>query len=222
MQKSSLVGVGAALSIACHSKGPVPPSAAVTVSPDRVPALHVEAGHVSRQAEWLHIDDPGVRVVTQGSARTTLGAQVDFVFRGASHDSVPLASGEMRRQIGLKLRAQDTCNVVYVMWHIEPSPGVFVSVKRNEGAATHEACGAGGYVNVKNEAAASMSFLVRKGERHSLRAELEPSDARVLRVYADDVLAWSGVLPREALAFDGPSGLRTDNGAFDARLVVRP
>ena len=27
-------------------------------------------------------------------------------------DSEPLASGEFRRQIGLKLRAQDTCNLV--------------------------------------------------------------------------------------------------------------
>src|SRR5438132_550825 len=39
-------------------------------------------------------------------------AEVAFTYRGPSRNDVPLANGEVRRQIGLKLRAQDTCNVV--------------------------------------------------------------------------------------------------------------
>ena len=30
---------------------------------------------------------------------------------------------DARRQVGLKLRARDGCNVVYVMWRIEPKAG---------------------------------------------------------------------------------------------------
>jgi hypothetical protein len=50
----------------------------------------------------------------------------------------PLASGELRRQIGLKLQAEDTCNLIYAIWHIEPDAMVAVSVKRNAGMHTHE------------------------------------------------------------------------------------
>src|SRR5262249_45349300 len=43
-----------------------------------------------------------------------------FQYLGPSAASSRLASGELRRQIGVKLRARDSCNLVYVMWQIEP------------------------------------------------------------------------------------------------------
>ena len=33
---------------------------------------------------------------------------------------------------------------------------------------------------------------------------------------------WEGELPAEALTFDGPVGLRTDNGRFDVELLSTP
>ncbi|MEA2752645.1 MAG: hypothetical protein QOI41_6788, partial [Myxococcales bacterium] len=69
----------------------------------------------------------GVRAVIAGDR--SRAAELAFVYRGPSVSTAPLANGELRRQIGLKLRAQDTCNVVYVMWHVERSPGAFVSVR---------------------------------------------------------------------------------------------
>jgi len=122
----------------------------------------------------------------------------------------------VRRQIGLKLRAKDTCNVVYVMWHVEPTPGVFVSIKSNPGKATHAECGDRGYTTPKPARTASAP-RIEPGSSNVLRADLE---ARVLRVHADDALVWEGTLPDDAFAFDGPAGLRTDNGAFDATLRV--
>jgi hypothetical protein len=40
---------------------------------------------------------------------------------------------EMRRQSGLKLRAQNGCNLVYAMWRSEPESKLGVSVTRNPG-----------------------------------------------------------------------------------------
>src|SRR5690606_21988292 len=72
-------------------------------------------------------------------------AELDFVYHGPTASDAPLASGELRRQIGLELRAQDSCNVLYVMWHISPEPGLVVSVKSNPGQTRHAECGARGY-----------------------------------------------------------------------------
>ena len=71
---------------------------------------------------------PGGRLLVEtASSRAVLrsptdaAAEIDFRYLGPSAGAKPLASGELRRQIGLKLRAQDTCNLVYAMWRIEPS-----------------------------------------------------------------------------------------------------
>src|ERR1700680_5017712 len=110
--------------------------------------LCVTNGVVSvRHDGRLEIDTPSSRGVVRVATAQT--AAVRFRYLGPSESSKPLASGELRRQIGLKLRAQDTCNVVYAMWHIEPDSRIAVSVKRNAGKHTHEECDARGYVNVK-------------------------------------------------------------------------
>jgi hypothetical protein len=52
-----------------------------------------------------------------------------------------------------------------------------------------------------------------------MKAELEGDSLRVL---ADGVAVWEGTLPAEALRFDGPVGVRTDNSdfAFELRAPV--
>jgi len=162
----------------------------------------------------LAVHVPGMRGVVAGD--TSRVAELAFAYTGASASTAALASGEVRRQIGLKLRAQDSCNLVYVMWRIAPTPGIVVQVKRNEGASTHEACGNRGYDVIEVEDAAQPA-PIRAGEAHTLRAEL---DGRRLRVLADGAVAWRGELPEAALAFDGPAGVRSDNGDFDFVLRV--
>ena len=147
---------------------------------------------------------------------TGRAAEIAFTYEGPSATTTPLANGEIRRQIGLKLRAKDTCNVVYVMWHVEPKPGVAVSVKYNPDQSTHAACGAGGYENLRSTPGAHAPD-VHAGERHTLRAVLE---GHVLRVTADDVVMFDAPLPADAFAFDGPAGVRSDNGKFDFELRV--
>jgi hypothetical protein len=158
----------------------------------------------------LLIETPSSRAFVQSGTENAADqiAELRFQYLGPSQDSKPLASGEMRRQIGLKLRAEDTCNLVYAMWHIEPDTRVAVSIKRNLGMHTHEQCGAHGYINFS----AQNSGLppMRSGEAHTLRAELHGNG---LTVATDGKVAWQGALGNEPLPV-GPPGFRTDNAAF--------
>lgn len=159
--------------------------------------------------ERLGIDVPEVRAVLRH--RTAPAAEIRFRYLGPTAAAKPLASGEDRRQIGLKLRARDTCNVIYVMWHIEPDARIAVSIKRNPGQRTHAECGARGYVNLRPRRGGPVA-AVGVGSSHALRAVLEGEE---LHVWADSALVWEGFLPSNLLDFDGPVGLRTDNVALE-------
>jgi hypothetical protein len=161
----------------------------------------------------LAVATPSSRAVVLAATDDSAGqvAEIRFRYLGPTQTSKPLASGELRRQIGLKLRAQDTCNLIYAMWHIEPDAGVAVSVKRNTGMNTHEQCGAGGYVNFKAQNRVDLP-PIRPGETHALRAELHGNE---LTVMADGKLTWQGTLGNQPPALDGPPGFRTDNARFE-------
>ncbi len=179
--------------------------------------LRVEAGRIDQgTGHTLELRSAGTRAVAPQSSSATV--EMAFVYRGPGRGAEPLASGELRRQIGLKLRALDTCNVVYVMWHIEPSHGIHVSVKSNPFAHDHASCGDRGYVFPQPSSARDVAPIV-VGQRHVLSAHIDAGE-RTLRVSADGAVAWEGSLPAEAFAFAGPVGLRSDNGDFDVELRV--
>jgi hypothetical protein len=160
----------------------------------------------------LAIETPSSRAVVQAGTKNAADqiAEIHFQYLGPSQGSRPLASGELRRQIGVKLRAEDSCNLIYAMWHIEPDARIAVSIKRNAGLHTHEQCGAHGYVNFKSQDRSGPP-PIRPGEAHTLRAELRGKD---LTVTADDKVAWQGSLGSEMVLPIGPPGLRTDNARF--------
>lgn len=163
----------------------------------------------------IAIRSPCLRFVRREG--TDRDAEVDFRYLGPTRASEPLASGEMRRQIGLKLRARDTCNVIYVMWHIEPRAGVYVSIKSNPDSREHSQCHDGGYLNVSPTRARAVRPIV-PGERRKLRAVLTGES---LTVEVDGEPVWTGPLPEQTFAVDGPMGVRTDNGEFDLVMRVR-
>jgi hypothetical protein len=158
----------------------------------------------------LAIDTPSSRAVVQAAATNTADqiAEIRFQYLGPSQESKLLSSGELRRQIGLKLRAADSCNLIYAMWHIEPDTRVAVSIKQNPALHAHEQCGARGYLNFKSQTGAAP---IQSGETHTLRAELHGQD---LTVTADGKIAWQGSLGRELALPLGPPGFRTDNARF--------
>jgi hypothetical protein len=160
----------------------------------------------------LAIETPSSRAIVQvggGNAADQI-AEIHFQYLGPSQTSRPLASGELRRQIGLKLQAEDSCNLVYAMWRIEPDAKVVVSIKQNPGQHLHKQCGVRGYSNFKSQAGTALP-PIRPGEIHTLRAELR---GRTLTVSADGQVAWQGSFASQRALPAGPPGFRTDNARF--------
>lgn len=170
--------------------------------------LYVTNGIVKPRPDGsLAIDTPSSRAVvrTMPGDAVDQTAEIRFRYLGATAIQKPLASGELRRQIGLKLHAADSCNVVYVMWRIEPASRIVVSVKRNAGLHRHVQCGAHGYQTIAPRRQASLP-PIRVGDVHTLRAGLR---GRKLTVRVDGKAVWQGMLAHEPPP--GPPGFRTDN-----------
>lgn len=205
-----IVGVLVAIPNLCAAQPAAPSTEARSL--DRVDRSHlcVTNGMITtRYNGLLSIETPSSRAVVPTTVEQT--AEIRFRYLGPTASSKPLASGELRRQIGLKLLAQDTCNLLYAMWHIEPDSKLAVLIKRNPGMQTHEQCGAKGYLPIKPLKTMTLG-KVQPGELHTLRAQLHGEE---LTLIADGVLAWQGQLQVADAEFDGPVGLRTDNGRFE-------
>jgi len=140
--------------------------------------------------------------------------EAHFTYLGPTGDEARLGSGELRRQFGLKLRAQDACNLVYAMWRIEPESKLVVSVKSNPGQHTSAQCGNRGYRNIKPRRSTPVPAL-RSGDPHTLRAEMNGAE---MKVFADNSLVWEGSVGPDALGFDGPVGIRSDNARLQIEL----
>jgi len=159
----------------------------------------------------LRVNDPKVRAYA--NRWTAQSIEMHFKYAGPTAQESRLGSGAIRRQFGLKLKAQDPCNLVYVMWRIEPKSEIVVSIKRNSGQTRSSECGNSGYQNIKPTQASSPPQL-RPGDTHDFSAQL---NGQALRVTLDGDAVWEGNIGREANDLRGPVGIRTDNVrlAFD-------
>jgi hypothetical protein len=186
----------------------VPSIALAPTSPAR---LQVTRGAAS---PGRTITAPTLRAIALGSSGEA--ASLAFVFHGDTAASRALASGEVRRQLGLKLRAQDGCNLLYVMWQLAPAPALVVSLKRNPGMRTHRECGARGYTLLAPAPLAGAALApvppLSAGDAHALHAELTRDE---LLAWIDGALVWRGPLPAAARDLAGPAGLRSDNVRFN-------
>ncbi|MDF3068218.1 MAG: hypothetical protein K0R38_3819 [Polyangiaceae bacterium] len=135
------------------------------------------------------------------------GAKLRFRYEGVTAERTALKSGITREQIGIKLRARDTCNLLYVMWRFTPTPSVVVSFKDNPGESTHAGCENRGYTNIRPTTEAAPPPVTPNGE-YELSARI---DGDRLRAWIDEKLIWEGTLPRAAAALVGPAGVRSDN-----------
>jgi hypothetical protein len=147
---------------------------------------------------------------------TAQSIEAEFTYVGPTAKESALGSGEIRRQFGLKLRAQDACNLVYAMWRIEPESRVVVSIKRNPGRARSSECGNRGYQNIKPRRASPVPAL-HPGDKHTLRAEMDRDN---LRVFIDNREVWNGSLGPDAESLSGPVGSLRQCAA-PARLASR-
>ncbi len=194
--------------------GSTPLEAAPTAARELHPVAHEQLCVTKGAIDKGAITEPTMRAFARGSDGDA--AQLRFTYRGASDTARELASGQVRRQLGLKLRAQDSCNVVYVMWRLDPKPKLEVSIKSNPGKRTHEECGADGYTKVKP---ASNVAELEDGHTYTLRAEISGDE---LTAWIDGKVAWRGTLPGTARDIHGPAGLRSDNVRFDIEEFSAP
>jgi hypothetical protein len=221
----SLLGLGLALACStCSARS----GAAEPLFPVGVSELSISSGFVEPDAvafaraapardglapaEGFRINVPMLRAWVGQHPRSAV--EVEFIYLGPSAALAPLASGELRRQIGLELRARDGCNLLYVMWRIEPEQRLVVSLKSNPGQQRHAECGDRGYLALEPDADEPLPALIA-GEPHVLRASLSGEQ---LEVWVDGRSRWRGRLPRAAASLQGPVGLRSDNARFDVRV----
>ncbi|HEY1897264.1 MAG TPA: hypothetical protein VGG62_13365 [Terracidiphilus sp.] len=130
-----------------------------------------------------------------------------FTYVGPTAQESRLGSGEVRRQFGLKLRAQNACNLVYVMWRFEPESRIVVSVKRNAQQTTSSECGNRGYQNI-NAVRSHPAPALRRGDSHSLAANMRGTG---MAVSIDGKEVWAGDVGPQAADLNGPVGIRSDN-----------
>jgi hypothetical protein len=180
----------------------------------RASSLRLTQGTARPSGGSIAITEPSVRGVVPES--TGDAAALDLVYLGPTAETATLASGAERSQLGLKLRAQDSCNVIYVMWRIEPVSEIVVQLKRNP-VRTHAECGNAGYDRIRPGHRSPPPALV-SGTTHTLTAAIDGDD---LSVWADQALVWRGTLPPEARALRGPAGFRTDNVRAELVLHAR-
>jgi hypothetical protein len=191
--------------------------------PKSVRDLCVTHGALSSADDGRHrIAEPAVRAVQPASRGDA--ATLAFTYRGPTEKEVALASGQIRKQIGLKLRAADGCNLVYVMWRFEPDPGIEVQTKINPGKHTHKQCGTKGYTKIAADGPRTSGGDRRipvprpePGESHELAATI---DGNRLTATVDGDVVWTGVLPESAGSLDGPAGIRSDNVRADFALAA--
>lgn len=169
----------------------------------------------SLKDDELEVDSASSRAVMK-TPDDTFG-QIRFQYLGPTTEDVPFASGTMRRQVGIKLKAADSCNVIYAMWRIEPESDIIVTTKINPGKSKHSECGVKGYKLVEPIKTVPVS-PIEKGQWRSMAASI---DGSMLTVQVDGSEVWRGRLDAKALRLDGYSGFRTDNARVKMKFLAR-
>jgi hypothetical protein len=177
----------------------------------------VTEGEVSGAGTRLSVAVPKMRAYANRADADADAAQLRFTYLGPTRTQSALASGVTRVQFGLKLRAADPCNLVYLMWRVEPDAKLVVSVKSNPGAHTSGQCGNRGYSNIRPSSGAAAIPRLWAGQSHTLRAALHEDE---LRAYVDDTLVWQGRLGAVGARMSGPAGVRSDNARLEFELAA--
>lgn len=186
----------------------------------------VTSGDVFETAEGFFTQDGQTRA-TVHTGYWDNDIMLKFQYQGESLNDKPLASGVIRRQIGMKLANANPCNLLYIMWEMEPVKRISVFLKSNPGQDTSSECGVNGYTRLDSDEQYDTSNLeyAEDHETHRLMAHLTPLrnsyDKTVndylhfqLNVFADFEQVFSKTIYNLPLEVRGPAGLRTDNGSF--------
>ena len=160
------------------------------------------------QKSWVNLQ-PKVRATVADSQGQQ--AALSFRYLGPTPGEQPLRSGLFRRQLGLKLLAEDTCNLLYVMWRFDDPSQIAVSIKRNPDQHLHVECTNHGYHSVRPSWSVPVAAPAPQSV-HELAAHVQESR---LEVSVDGKPVLRADLSAARLPKRGVAGLRSDNVAFE-------
>jgi len=132
---------------------------------------------------------------------------IHFKYLGPTQEVSHLQNGEVRHQFGIKFKAQDICNLVYVMWDFD-IPRINVAVKKNPGQQTSEQCKDRGYHSDFKTDIKSVPTRIVIDTWHTLSAKLID---KLIAVSIDNTIVWRGEISDDQMEFHGPVGIRSDN-----------
>ena len=214
MKRPVAISVALFLSLVCATGSAKAPAGA-WFSVDRSSFCVTEGDIKDGAGHRLSVDAPKMRAYV--SRWTAQAIEARFTYVGPTAVVKPLGSGSVRQQFGLKLRAQDPCNLVYAMWRFEPASALVVSVKSNPGEHTSAECGNRGYRNIKARKSSPVPRL-NPGHRHTLHAAMNGAE---LSVFVDNTLVWQGGVEQGLLSLNGPVGVRSDNARLELEILAR-
>ena len=183
--------------------------------------LRVSLGTISQtKSGYLTVVGPKERAVRTSGKHSQ--ALLRFRYRGPSKKTAPLDSGAVIEQIGLKMRAMNTCNLLYIMWRIKPTEEIYIAIKRNPGKAKYADCGANGYKVLGRVPLKPLGITAATHKTHRLGASVTETAGRyACKVTIDGRKIWSGRIDSKLIAdIKGPVGFRSDNGSFIFKLFV--
>jgi len=154
----------------------------------------------------LRVDTPEMRANLK--VQTPQSVALKFTYLGPTTVVSRFANGAVVSQFGIKLRAQDYCNTVFVAWHFAPQQRIAVSVRRNSGMTARAECMEKGNVNNIKPRVSAPPPPVQPKEPHTLTASMDGSK---LTVVADGKIVWQRDLGPVVLEFSGPVGLLSNN-----------
>jgi hypothetical protein len=182
------------------------------------PSLDVTEGALSPYGPnaTLRTTSPAMRAETLDGGRHSESARLWFRYLGESTTTVPLGSGLIRRDIGLKLRSANPCNLVYAMWHAFPDNAIEIQVKRNPGQTTSAQCGNRGYTTIATIPLGPGDGTADHGAHELLvQTSRVAGGALAMSVFINGGLLRQLTLPAAQTAgLEGPVGIRSDNGDY--------
>jgi hypothetical protein len=167
---------------------------------------------------------PDEFLVETPSLRGTVSTQIDtiaclkFRYFGVTDKRDKSGDGYEHHQIGIQLLAKNSCNLLYVMWRLQPEELV-IKVKHNPGQTKHSECGNHGYHTIDRMPYPGFQI----DEPHELLASISDIDSAniKLQVWIDQQVALQTQIDRALLHnTPGVPGIRSDNGKYQFQYLV--
>jgi hypothetical protein len=151
--------------------------------------------------------------------QTANKAQLNFTYNGQPSPLVLLSDGTWKSQVCIKVKAEDTCNVVYVCWQVAGNGGpngLLVQLKSNPGDHTDAECPNGIGYSPMNPTSSATPPTITNGSTHSLNASVSGT---TLTVSCDGKVCWVGEIPAAGM-ISAPMGIRSDNAVVYCQLLL--